>query len=284
MSYRKIYEDYHGGIPVDETGRTYDIHHKDGNRDNNNIDNLVALTIEEHYNIHLSQNEYQAAAAIKMRMDRSSEEISRLNSLAAQKRVRENRHAWQGDGSYQRKQQETLKQSGNYYQFSQKHKDNMSKRNKEYVMQGKHYFQSDEARKATSERNKRAVQTGVHPFCNGIGAKITRKRVKDGTHHFQNVEKQRELSLRAKAVRAIRIKRIGVVSLETVVFDSISEAVANTNGSKYSAIQNAYKRDKIYMGYQWVCLGKGSSSTTISSESTDQVVGKSSALKCDDIV
>lgn len=33
--YRKIYKDYYECIPTDETGRTFDIHHIDGNRNNN---------------------------------------------------------------------------------------------------------------------------------------------------------------------------------------------------------------------------------------------------------
>ena len=33
--YRKIYEQHHGPIPIDESGRTYDIHHIDGNHFNN---------------------------------------------------------------------------------------------------------------------------------------------------------------------------------------------------------------------------------------------------------
>ena len=43
--YRKIYKDYYECIPTDETGRTFDIHHIDGNRNNNNINNLKAVNI-----------------------------------------------------------------------------------------------------------------------------------------------------------------------------------------------------------------------------------------------
>ncbi len=55
MNYRKIWEEAHGPIPKDENGVTYDIHHIDGNRKNNNISNLIALSIEDHYKIHLQQ-------------------------------------------------------------------------------------------------------------------------------------------------------------------------------------------------------------------------------------
>jgi len=50
-NYRKVYESYYGAIPKDSNGRSYEIHHVDGNHDNNNISNLKLVTIEEHYNI-----------------------------------------------------------------------------------------------------------------------------------------------------------------------------------------------------------------------------------------
>jgi hypothetical protein len=57
MNYRKIWEQVHGQIPKDEQGRTYDIHHIDGNRKNNLIENLICLSLEDHYKIHLKQFE-----------------------------------------------------------------------------------------------------------------------------------------------------------------------------------------------------------------------------------
>jgi hypothetical protein len=57
MNYRKIWESHHGPIPKDENGRTYDIHHIDGNRKNNHINNLLCVTLEDHYKIHLKQFE-----------------------------------------------------------------------------------------------------------------------------------------------------------------------------------------------------------------------------------
>ena len=54
MNYRKLWEQNYGPIPKDETGRTYDIHHIDGNRKNNSLDNLICLSIEDHYKIHLN--------------------------------------------------------------------------------------------------------------------------------------------------------------------------------------------------------------------------------------
>lgn len=90
--YRRIYEDHYGPIPKDSNGRTYDIHHIDGNRNNNHPSNLVALSLEEHYDIHMKQGHYSAALFIKQRMEVSKEELSRLATLANNKRVEEGTH------------------------------------------------------------------------------------------------------------------------------------------------------------------------------------------------
>ena len=55
MNYRKIWVTHYGKIPKDEQGRTFDIHHIDGNRKNNDINNLICVSMEDHYKIHLEQ-------------------------------------------------------------------------------------------------------------------------------------------------------------------------------------------------------------------------------------
>jgi hypothetical protein len=76
--YRHIYEKVHGPIPVDEDGRTYEIHHVDGDRSNNDPSNLIALSIRDHYEVHSSQGDWGAAWAIARRMGMSPEELSKL--------------------------------------------------------------------------------------------------------------------------------------------------------------------------------------------------------------
>lgn len=78
--HRKIYKEHFGPIP-----KGMDIHHIDGNHSNNDPNNLRAVTIKEHYDIHYSQGDYGAAYMVAKRMFLSEEERSRIASLAAKK-------------------------------------------------------------------------------------------------------------------------------------------------------------------------------------------------------
>lgn len=83
--YRKVYEDHYGPIPKDENGRTYEIHHLDGNHSNNSPSNLRAVSVREHYDIHLSQGDYWACWAMSYRLNLSKEDIVNLARLAGKK-------------------------------------------------------------------------------------------------------------------------------------------------------------------------------------------------------
>lgn len=78
VNYRKIWEKYYGEIPNDEEGRPYDIHHIDGDRNNNSISNLKAVSIREHYEIHRSQKDWPACNLISQRLTLSKEEVDQL--------------------------------------------------------------------------------------------------------------------------------------------------------------------------------------------------------------
>lgn len=67
-SYCYIWVKHNGKIPKDELGRTYDIHHIDGNDKNNDITNLKCVSIQEHYDIHFKQGDQGACHAIRIRM------------------------------------------------------------------------------------------------------------------------------------------------------------------------------------------------------------------------
>lgn len=68
-NYRKIWEDYHNK----EIPEGYEIHHIDGNRDNNSIENLACVSIEEHLQIHRDQKDWGAVQAILIRMENTDD-------------------------------------------------------------------------------------------------------------------------------------------------------------------------------------------------------------------
>lgn len=80
--HRLIYENHFGPIPKDEEGRSYEIHHVDGNHNNNELSNLTCVTIKEHYAIHLEQGDHKACLIMAARMQISPEEKSRLAKLS----------------------------------------------------------------------------------------------------------------------------------------------------------------------------------------------------------
>jgi hypothetical protein len=82
--HRKIFVKNYGSIP-----EGYDIHHIDGNHNNNLPNNLKAVSLQEHFDIHYSQGDYAAANRIAQRMGMSREERSLLASLAATKANKE---------------------------------------------------------------------------------------------------------------------------------------------------------------------------------------------------
>ena len=79
--HRNIYEDYYQIclLPYIE------IHHVDGNHNNNAIENLQPVTALEHYEIHKAQGDKAAAALIATRAGISYEERAQLNREQALK-------------------------------------------------------------------------------------------------------------------------------------------------------------------------------------------------------
>jgi hypothetical protein len=99
--YRKIYEQHNGPIPKDESGRTYDIHHIDGNRTNNHPVNLVAVSIAEHYQIHKAQKDWGACWKLHPLLKLSPTEISNIVRQSSLQQVKRGTHPWlkRPDGS-----------------------------------------------------------------------------------------------------------------------------------------------------------------------------------------
>lgn len=78
MNYRTLWEKHYGEIPKDSDGRSYEIHHKNGNHKDNRIENLECVTIKEHYDIHYNNGDYGACVMIAKRMNLSIDFISQI--------------------------------------------------------------------------------------------------------------------------------------------------------------------------------------------------------------
>jgi hypothetical protein len=90
--YRKIYEHHHGPILKDSNNRSFEIHHIDGNHDNNHPTNLISVSIQEHYNIHLDKKDYGACFLLAQKMKFLPEQIIELNKLQNKKRIENGTH------------------------------------------------------------------------------------------------------------------------------------------------------------------------------------------------
>lgn len=145
--YRLIYEQHFGPIPCDTEGLPYDIHHIDGNRKNNDISNLKAVSLQEHYDIHESQGDIGACRAIRLRMKNGLTDkqiLSELSSKRARERVRNGTHHWLGPEFQKRRMEE-----------------------------GTHPFIG---------LAKKRVAEGTHNF---LGGDIQKMKLENGTHNFQ---------------------------------------------------------------------------------------------------
>lgn len=118
--YRKLWEESHGEIPKDENGRSYDIHHINGNHSDDRLENLKCVSLKDHYAIHESQGDIMACCAIRRRMelpvnftDEQKTILSEEARLAACKRVEKGTHNFLG-GEIQKAHQARRKQEGSH--------------------------------------------------------------------------------------------------------------------------------------------------------------------------
>lgn len=160
--HRKIYEKYHGVIPQDDVGRTYEIHHLDGNHFNNSIDNLKAVTIQEHYDIHKAQEDWGACFLIMRRMmgdELSKEErievARKAGKMSAQKMLDEGRH------NFQILDRSTF---NHFYKTEEGKKIRVDKNRKMYVDGTNKFYDSEDCK----ARQKRIIAEGRHNLYGGV--------------------------------------------------------------------------------------------------------------------
>lgn len=153
--YRKIYENHIGPIPQDDEGRTYEIHHKDGNNKNNHPDNLVALSIQEHYDIHYKQGDWGACAFIaQYRLNHTKEDISKLVSRANLAKVAKGTHPFMRRADGTSIASDRMKDGTNPFLTI----------NAEKMKDGTHYFLSEEHSKKSRSRQLSLIENGTHNF------------------------------------------------------------------------------------------------------------------------
>lgn len=153
-NYRKIYEQHHGSIPVDEDGRKYHIHHVDGNRLNNDISNLLAVTAKDHLEIHLRQGDWAAALKLATLLQRPATEISEIARAVQLKRLELGKHPFTSEMAIQR--------------------------NKRLIAEGRYHMLGGEIQRRVAQAR---VSTGTHNFQDR--EKVIahhQRRFKDGTH------------------------------------------------------------------------------------------------------
>jgi hypothetical protein len=184
--YRKIYESHHGTIPKDEDGRTYEIHHIDGDHENNAIENLQCVTIQEHYDIHYSQEDWGACYRMSKRMRLTPEEISDLARKANLKRVDAGVHPWlkRADGSSVGKEI-TLKRVKDKTHNLLKRADGTSHASDKVKDKTHHLLKREDGTNINTDR----VEAGTHNFLtradgSSVSKETNLKRVKAGVHNL----------------------------------------------------------------------------------------------------
>lgn len=157
-NHRDIYKKHFGSIPKDKDGRPMDIHHVDGNHNNNDITNLKLVTIQEHYDIHYAQGDWGACNLIGSRLNLTPEERTILSSRQAKERVA----------------------SGTHHLLKRPDGSSISS---DKVKNGTHHFLN--CGENTRRRNLERVEDGTNPFLGGeIQRNLAKKLVAEGKHHF----------------------------------------------------------------------------------------------------
>lgn len=212
--YRKVWEEAYGEIPKDTEGRTYEIHHIDGNRENNSIENLMCVTIQEHFEIHFMQGDYNACIRMLDRMKLTPEEISEQARKIAKLQIKNGTHNFSKPG-FQKELARRRVENGTHHWLG---KSNPS-HNK--LKTGTHNFQI--AEKKTCEYCYKQVDPGNYAL-----------------HHGEYCYKH------------TGIKSPGALSMEAAVKNSIKKSIWITNGQVSKRIHESESiPDGFYRGRFW---------------------------------
>lgn len=183
-NYRKIYESHYGTIPMDSQGRPYEVHHLDGNRNNNNVENLIAIPIEEHYQIHLAQGDWAACLRIGAKMKISHAELKQLAARSSRNLVKSGRHHWLTD----------------------EHKENTRRRMHDLALSGLHPAQKIENREKSRVRAKKQMEDRLKTK-NGPSQNISgEKRVQLSQKMSTSIKKS--LASRTDEEKMLQIQRM----------------------------------------------------------------------------
>ena len=204
VNYRKIWVEANGPIPMDATGRSYDIHHVDGNHHNNKPSNLVAVPIDEHFAIHHEQGEWAACLLIAQRMNMPTAVLSELARKHQLERSRSGRHPWlrRADGSSVRSDELKRRIEQGIHPW-QKREDGSSLTGDRTKQGLNPLSKRSDGSSVTSDRTKQGLnplskrsdgssvtsdrtKLGLNPFSRrSDGSSVASDKVKSNTHNWQ---------------------------------------------------------------------------------------------------
>jgi hypothetical protein len=167
MNYRKIYKKHFGEIPKDEHGRSFEIHHIDGNRSNNDISNLKCVSLKEHYEIHCSQGDWGACLKIGRKLNISPKEMSDIVSRSNKKRIENGTHPFLD------KEQQRIRS----IESNRKRLENKT----HHLLDGSKAREFQKARFESGTHHFQKVTKVICPFCFKEGQSFAMKR-----WHFDN--------------------------------------------------------------------------------------------------
>jgi len=179
-NYRHIWESVYGEIPKDENGRSYEIHHIDGNKKNNVISNLMCISIKDHYNIHYKQGDWEACALIASRHNIEQFSGYKLGPLSEE--IKNKIRSKLKGKHLSEKTKQKISESGKGRKFSEDHKRKIGEKSKgNKACLGMKLWPN-----GRSEEVKQKIAKQVSVSCSGKNNGMFGKK-----HSFESIEKMK---------------------------------------------------------------------------------------------